>query len=225
MPAVGGRVEQDGLLLRAVVKRWGDLEVLRGIDLGIAPSRLVRIKGANGAGKTTLLRIAAGLIRPDGGLVTMYGLDPEQERRAFLRRLGFVSAGDRGLYPRLSARRHLELCADLALLDGGARSDAVERAVGEFALGPFAARGAQRLSLGQRQRVKLAMAFLHRPDVVLLDEPANSLDDEGIAVLAESLERLKARGGAALWCAPSATDPPLPFDDRLVLAQGHLVPE
>jgi len=94
-----------------------------------------------------------------------------------------------------------------------------------FSLGGFADREAQRLSLGQRQRLKLSLGFVHEPDVVLLDEPANSLDDEGIALLAENLERLKARGGAALWCAPSATDPPLPFDERLVLAGGALAPE
>ena len=94
-----------------------------------------------------------------------------------------------------------------------------------FAMGSFAERMAQRLSLGQRQRVKLALAFLHSPDLVLLDEPANSLDDEGIALLGSGLEALKARGGAALWCAPSATDPPLPFDERLVLEAGGLHPE
>ena len=66
------------------------------------------------------------------------------------------------------------------------------------------------------------MAFVHSPDVVLLDEPANSLDDDGIAALTRGLERLKARGGAALSMAPSAIDAPIPFDERFVLSSGAL---
>jgi ABC-2 type transport system ATP-binding protein len=213
------------LALSAIEKRWGTLEVLRGVDLVVEPGRLVRVKGANGAGKTTLLRIAGGLTRPDAGMVAVGGLEPEHDRRAFMGRLGFVSAGDRGLYPRLSVRRHLLLGADLGLLPADAGRAAVERMIGAFEMHAFADRMAQRLSLGQRQRVKLALAFLHSPDLVLLDEPANSLDDDGIALLGAGLEALKARGGAALWCAPSATDPPLPFDERLVLEGGGLRPE
>ena len=226
MQGTEARVPDEGLLhLRSIEKRWGPLDVLRSIDLRLEGGHLLRVKGANGAGKTTLLRIAAGLIRPDGGGVTLRGLDPEHDRRAYLSRLGFVSAGDRGLYPRLSVRRHLLLCADLGLLGADERRAAAERTIEAFAMGAFADRVAQRLSLGQRQRAKLAMAFLHEPDVVLLDEPANSLDDDGIALLAANLEALRARGGAALWCAPSATDPPLPFDERLVLRGGGLEPE
>jgi ABC-2 type transport system ATP-binding protein len=219
-------VDGDALLwLGGIAKRWGDHEVLRGIDLDVDPGRLIRIKGANGAGKTTLLRITAGLLLPDAGLVSLAGRHPERQRRDFLRRLGFISAGDRALYPRLSARRHLQLCADLALLGRRERRAAVHDAIDAFSLAEFADRGSQRLSLGQRQRVRLAMGFVHNPSVVLLDEPANSLDDDGIAVLAGALERLRGRGGAAVWCAPSTTDPPLPFDERLVLADGVLVSE
>jgi ABC-type multidrug transport system ATPase subunit len=228
MPMQGteARVPGEGLLhLRAVEKRWGANHVLRSIDLRLEAGHLLRVKGANGAGKTTMLRIASGLIRPDGGAVALSGLDPERDRRAYLSRLGFVTAGDRGLYPRLSVRRHLLLGADLGLLAADERAAAVERTIEAFAMGGFADRVAQRLSLGQRQRAKLALAFLHEPDVVLLDEPANSLDDDGIALLAANLEALRGRGGAALWCAPSATDPPLPFDDRLVLRDGSLQPE
>lgn len=210
------------LELSAVAKRWGPLEVLRGVDLAVEAGSLVRVKGANGAGKTTLLRIAAGLIRPDAGVVAVGGLEPEHDRREFMTRLGFVSAGDRGLYPRLSVRSHLRLGADLGLIAARERRAAVERVIDAFAMGAFADRMAQRLSLGQRQRVKLALAFLHTPDLVLLDEPVNSLDDDGIALLSASLEALRSRGGAALWCAPSATDPPLPFDERLVLDGGGL---
>ena len=69
------------------------------------------------------------------------------------------------------------------------------------------------------------MAFLHRPEVLLLDEPANSLDDHGLALLHGRLDELRARGGAAVWCAPSAGEDDVSFDARYVLADGALVPE
>jgi ABC-type multidrug transport system ATPase subunit len=185
----------------------------------------VRVKGHNGAGKTTLLRIASGLIRPDGGTVTRRGLDPERDRRAYLAGLGYLSTGDRGLYARLSPRQHLELCADLALTTPDLRGGIVDRAIERFGLAAFVDRRVERSSTGQRQRVRLALAFLHEPVVVLLDEPANSLDDGGLVILSDALERLKRRGGGALWCAPSATDPPIPFDERHILEGAVLAPE
>ena len=211
--------------LGGVVKAWAGRSVLSGIDVRLPPGRLIRIKGANGAGKTTLLRIAAGLVRPDAGSVRLRDLHPERDRTSFVGAVGFLSAGDRGLYSRLSARRHLELAYDLSLAERRRRRPAVEAAIEQFALEPFAGRRVDRVSTGQRQRTRLALTFLHAPEVVLLDEPANSLDDAGIAVLGGALERLRERGGGAIWCAPSATDPPLPFDERFVLHDGALHPE
>ena len=113
------RAADDLLVLHGIRKRWGKSPVLEGVDLSVARGALVSISGANGTGKTTLLRIAAGLIHPDSGEVALDGLHPERDRRAFLGRLGFLSAGDRTLYARLSPRRHLDLGARLALLPAG----------------------------------------------------------------------------------------------------------
>jgi ABC-type multidrug transport system ATPase subunit len=217
---------RDGLLeLRGLTKGWGGRVVLRQLDLAVAPGRLVRVKGPNGAGKTTLLRIAAGLMSADAGTVSLAGLDPEHQRRGYISRVGFVSAGDRGLWARLSARRHLELCADLALLPATRRRAVVDRAIETFALESFADRRVERTSMGQRQRLRIALAFLHEPDIVLLDEPASSLDDDGVETLARALEALRARSGAALWCAPATVDADIPFDERHVLAEGRVRPE
>ena len=195
----------------------------RDVDLSVPRGALVSISGANGTGKTTLLRIAAGLIHPDSGEVTLDGLHPERDRRAFLGRLGFLSAGDRTLYARLSARRHLDLGARLALLPAGARAAAIERALGVFALDDFADRRVDRLSMGQRQRVRLAMTFVHDPALILLDEPANSLDQEGLEVLAIP-RAVRRRGGAAVWCAPDGIPTPMASDTALRLAEGRLRP-
>src|SRR5687768_8512983 len=213
------------LALRGIVKSWGPRRVLAGVDLTLPPGALVRVKGANGAGKTTLLRVVAGLVRPEGGTVRLHDLEPERDRRHFMARLGFLSAGDGGLYSRLSAWQHLRLCADLALIPRERREQAMLDAAGAFDLEGFADRPVQRISTGQRQRTRLAIAFLHQPDVALLDEPANSLDDHGLALLDRQLTRLRDRGGAALWCAPSAGEDAIEFHSRYVLHDGHLVAE
>jgi ABC-type multidrug transport system ATPase subunit len=219
------RAADDLLVLHGIRKRWRKSPVLEGVDLSLARGALVSISGANGTGKTTLLRIAAGLIHPDSGEVALDGLHPERDRRAFLGRLGFLSAGDRTLYARLSPRRHLDLGARLALLPPGNRAAAIERALGVFALDDFADRRVDRLSMGQRQRVRLAMTFVHDPAVILLDEPANSLDQEGLDVLAAYLEQLRSRGGAAVWCGPTGIPVPMASDTALRLAEGRLRPE
>jgi ABC-type multidrug transport system ATPase subunit len=210
------------LELADIHKSWGNRPILVGVDLAARRGTLVAVSGANGIGKTTLLRIAAGLIHPDGGEVAIDGLHPERDRRAYLSRLGFLSAGDRGLYARLSARRHLDLAARLAFLPTRERAPSVERALDLFELDGNADRRVDRLSTGQRQRVRLAMTFVHNPELVLLDEPANSLDSDGLDVLARYLELVRERGGAAVWCAPDGGGVPAQADTMLRLEEGRL---
>src|SRR5207253_3292930 len=105
------------LALNEVSKTWrGGGAVLQDVTLELRPGESVAVAGANGAGKTTLLRIAAALILPDSGTVTAGGFDPERDRTEFQRRIGFLSAGNSGLYGRLTAEHHLEFVARLALM-------------------------------------------------------------------------------------------------------------
>jgi ABC-2 type transport system ATP-binding protein len=212
--------------VEGVVKRWPRSErpVLAGVDLAIEPGEVVSVVGRNGCGKTTLLRIAAGLIAPDEGSVRIGGLDPERERRACHRRLGFVSAGTSALYARLTVDHHLELWSRLALLPRAERKPAIARAVEQFELGDLRRQRTDRISMGQRQRLRLALGFMHAPQLVLLDEPANSLDDEAIGVLAAAIDDVRARGGAAVVCSPSGVQDALWVDRRLVLSGGRLEP-
>jgi ABC-type multidrug transport system ATPase subunit len=215
----------DGLLeLRAIHKRWkgNPQPVLEGVDLALHGGTCTWVGGRNGAGKTTLLRIAGGLIGPDSGSVSLNGLDPESERGQFVKRVGLLSAGDRGIYARFSPRKHLGWMTRLAFVPFGLRADYVERAIELFELTPIADRRADRLSLGQRQRLRLAMTFIHHPDLVLLDEPLNSLDDEGVAVLLQAVEAHKARGGAAMWCSPPSDQRQIEFDRKYLLVDGLL---
>jgi ABC-type multidrug transport system ATPase subunit len=191
------------LALRGVSKRWhkDQTPVLEDVDLDVDIGTSTWIGGRNGVGKTTLLRIAAGLIDPDRG-----------------------PAGDRGLYARLTVRRQLTFWARIAMVDRRAVAGVVEEAIDAFALRELAGRRVDRMSMGQRQRVRIAMTFLAEPEVVLLDEPLTSLDSEGAAILGRAIDALLDRGGALLWCSPEGERLDRRFDAKLILEQGRLVP-
>ena len=214
------------LTLEGVVKQWKgmDAPVLDGVDLELDAGSVIAIRGRNGTGKTTLLRAASGMIVPDAGQVRIAGIDPERERRAFQRRVGFVSAGNAALYARLSVDDHLGMWARLALLPRAERGRAITRALDRFELDELRGRRVDRLSMGQRQRLRLSLGFLHDPDVVLLDEPENSLDDEAVALLAQAIAEVRDRGGAAVICSPSGVHDALSFDRTLDLVEGQLRP-
>lgn len=198
--------------------------VLHRVDLTVERGELVHVSGRNGAGKTTLLRVAAGLLAPDEGEVCVFDRSPERERREVQRRIGFLSAGTGGIYARLTVNQHLELWGRLALLSRQARREGVEQAIEDFQLHDLRRRRLDRMSMGQRQRVRLSMAFLHAPDLVLLDEPANSLDEPGLELLAAAAGRTLARGGAVIYCAPSGVAHGLVHDRRLEVRDGGVYP-
>ena len=214
------------LELHGITKRWPRLDapVLDAADLVLHAGTRTWIGGRNGIGKTTLLRIAAGLIGADAGTVRLAGLDPVADRRAFQARTSFLSAGTGGLYARLTVEWHLSWWGRIALLSAGRRRRAAEEALRWFDLAELTGRRVDRLSMGQRQRLRLAGAFLPEPDVVLLDEPRNSLDAEGLAILAGAVEQAVARGAAVVWCAPTGEEEKVDFDRRLLLERGRLVP-
>jgi ABC-type multidrug transport system ATPase subunit len=212
------------LLVDTVTKRWprqGDA-VLRDIDLMLAPGQLAWLSGENGAGKTTLLRVIAGIIAPDRGTVCVCGLQAGSERREYQRLIGLLTAGNSGLYARMTVRQHLDYWGRLAMMPAKERIERVDEFIERFTLGTLAKRRMDRMSMGQRQRVRIAMTFLHRPRLILLDEPANSLDTEGREVLIGAVERHQSEGGATLWCSPAGDELGMTVDRKLVLMAGAL---
>lgn len=214
------------LQVRGVSKRFprAPLPVLDRVDLSLAPGDAVLIGGRNGAGKTTLLRMLSGLLAPDEGAVELNGLSPERNRRAYQSRIGFLSAGTSGLYARLTVRQHLAYWSRLAFIPRPNRHAIIEASLDDFDLRGLAARRVDRMSMGQRQRVRIAMTFLHAPALVLLDEPASSLDTEGTALLRRAAIRTVAGGGALVCCSPQDDTAGIRFDRVYHVRDGHLVP-
>lgn len=200
-------------------RRWA---VLRDIDLQVHAGTAICISGGNGAGKTTLLRIGTGILAPDSGSVSVDGIRGGGNWREYHKRIGYLSAGDRGLYARLTARDHLVYWTKLAFMPRADRKPAVEEALVRFGLAELAARRVERLSQGQRQRLRLALTLLHRPKVLFLDEPRNSLDADGLNVLSDAARDVLARGGSIIWCSPFGEEQPITFDRRLIIETGTL---
>ncbi len=214
------------LVLEGVSKQWRQQDpLLEGIDLALPPGTVALVVGRNGAGKTTLLRIVAGLIAADRGVVRLNGLSARKDRREYQRRVGFLAAGSTGLYARLTVAQHLEYWARLALVPSAERRRRIGAVLERFGLGGIASGRADRISMGQRQRLRLALAFLHGPALVLFDEPWTSLDDEALQLLNDAVTEFATTGGSGIFCAPTGHDLDLiPADCVYALENGRLGP-
>jgi ABC-2 type transport system ATP-binding protein len=171
-------------------RRYGDLVALDGVSFAVPDGTIVGFVGPNGAGKTTAMRIALGVLEPDGGEVRWRGRPVDADAR---RRFGYMPE-ERGLYPKMKA---LEQLAYLARLHGLTKNDARRRAsevVGVLGVAERAGDRVESLSLGNQQRVQLAAALVHEPDLLVLDEPFSGLDPIGVDVLSGVLRAQADRG-------------------------------
>jgi len=161
--------------IRGLVKRFGGRPAVDGIDLSIAPGELHAILGPNGAGKTTTLRIVAGLLKPDAGSVRVMGYDvlaaPEDAKRV----LAFLP-DDPLLYAKLRPLEYLEFVAGLWSLEPQAARDRAQRLLEWLGLGDRTGEMIEGFSRGMRQKLALAGALIHEPQVMILDEPLTGLD-------------------------------------------------
>lgn len=163
------------------------------------------------------MRIVAGMLEADTGTVRVCGLEHEAHGQRYRRALGVASAGNVGLYARLGVRAHLDFFARIAFVTPAEREARIRAVTSAFALDELGPQRVDRLSMGQRQRVRLAAAFLHGPPLVLLDEPATSLDERGTGLLADAVHAHLAAGRSAVWFGPSGSVLPVTPHVRLAL--------
>jgi ABC-2 type transport system ATP-binding protein len=179
--------------VRGLVKRYGELTAVAGVDLTVNAGDVYGYLGPNGAGKTTSLRMMLGLIRPSAGTVRLFGRDPMETVAALDGVAGFVEAP--AFYPYLTGRRNLEL---LAAFDGGAAPKRIDRALETVELTDRAGDRVGGYSHGMRQRLGIAAALLRDPQLLLLDEPATGLDPAGMRDMRILIRRLADQGMTVL---------------------------
>ena len=175
--------------VRDIQKSYGDLRAVDGVTFEVGHGEFFGILGPNGAGKTTTLEIMEGLREPDGGEVTVLGLRPWPRNPALLPRIG-VQLQATSFFERLTAREQLRTFADLYRVPAK-RADEMLELVG---LTSSAATRTEKLSGGQAQRLSIACALVHRPDLLFLDEPTGALDPQARRNLWDLLRAIAAEG-------------------------------
>ena len=203
--------------IRGLVKRFGPVTAVDGLSFDVSPGTVTGFLGPNGAGKTTTLRILLGLVTPDSGTATINGHVYRQLPEP-LHQVGAVLEAT-GFHPGRTARAQLRVQALAAHADESRAEDVLDlvglTAAADRRIGGF--------SLGMRQRLGLATALLADPEVLILDEPANGLDPEGVRWLRGLLRGFAAEGGTVLVSSHLLAEVAQTVDSVVIIDSGRLV--
>jgi ABC-2 type transport system ATP-binding protein len=183
------------LELQDLARRYGDVVALDGISFSVQAGQMFGFVGPNGAGKTTTMRIVLGVLAPDRGEVLFDGRPVTFSRRA---RFGYMPE-ERGLYPKMRVRDQLVYFGRLHGIDAADAAAAADRWIARLGLSARAGDRVEQLSLGNQQRVQLATAMVHDPELLVLDEPFSGLDPVGVDVLSGVLADYAAGGVPVLF--------------------------
>ncbi|MCL7972222.1 MAG: ABC transporter ATP-binding protein [marine benthic group bacterium] len=185
------------IVLEGLTKRYGDFTAVGGVDLEVEGSQIFGLLGPNGAGKTTTLRMIAGILKPDSGRVLVGGHDNVAEPMAARRILGFVP--DRPfVYDKLTGAELLRFSAGLYGLQGPEIERRIDELLALWDLSPWKDQLVESYSHGMRQKLIISSALIHRPRVLVVDEPMVGLDPRSAWLLKDVLRRFADGGGTAL---------------------------
>ena len=173
-------------------KSYGAIQALQHVNFEIQDGECVGLLGPIGAGKSTLLKILTGSLQPDEGKVHFDGLDVMRHTRQIQRQIGYLPENV-PLYPELSVQRYLKLMADLHRIPSNKQRQAIAEAVHATGLSAYLIQSISKLSRGERQRVGLALAILHKPQILILDEPMTGLESDEIGEIRDLIRRLAQR--------------------------------
>jgi ABC-2 type transport system ATP-binding protein len=205
-----------------LVKRFGDLEAVNDISLTLPRGEFFAVLGPNAAGKTTTIRIIAGLIKPTSGVARVAGFDIQKQPLEARRRLAYVPDFP-FLYDKLTPWEFLRFTGQLFQMDEGRIRSAADELIARFNLQPYLGKQIEGLSHGTRQRVAIASALLHAPEVFVLDEPMVGLDPHHARVLKDLLKE-KSRQGMTIFISTHQLSVAEEMADRIgIIHQGRLI--
>lgn len=209
------------LAVRELHKTYGSIRALRGVSFDLPAATVVGLLGPNGAGKSTTIKIVTGSIPPDRGSVEIAGQGVESKPAAARARIGYLPESA-PLYPEMRVIDLLRFRCRLFGLPAKSAKAAIEREIGRCWLAEVRNRRIGQLSKGYRQRVGLATALVHDPDIVILDEPSNGLDPSQIRAMRE-LVRSLGENKLVLLSSHILAEVELTCDRVLLLARGELL--
>ena len=161
--------------LDKLTRKYGDFTAVDDVSFAISPGEIVGLLGHNGAGKTTIMKMITGYLEPTSGSATVDGIDVVSDRRKVQRKIGYLPENC-PVYPEMTVIDYLDYSASLRGIKANARSAMITEAISRTGLKEKATWPIAKLSRGYRQRTGVAQAILHRPDILILDEPTNGLD-------------------------------------------------
>ncbi len=203
-----------------LTKSYGPIEALCGVTFHIAPGEIVGLLGPNGAGKTTAIKILTGYLQPDDGTVTVNGLDVLTHAREVQAQIGYLPESA-PLYPELSVQAYLGMIAELRQIPEDEQRAHLSEAIYATGLADHLARPIGQLSKGFRQRVGLAQAILHRPRLLILDEPTLGLDPTQIIEVRRLIRRL-AKHSTVLFSTHILSEVEALCDRVIILMNGQI---
>ncbi|GIK40692.1 MAG: gliding motility-associated ABC transporter ATP-binding subunit GldA [Chloroflexota bacterium] len=203
-----------------VTKSYGPIEALRGVTFNVAAGEVVGLLGPNGAGKSTAIKIITGYLQPDSGEVKVDGLDVLAHTREVQARLGYLPE-NAPLYPELSVQTYLRMMADLREIPREEQPARLSEAIYATGLTEHLTRPIGQLSKGFRQRVGLAQAILHKPKLLILDEPTVGLDPTQIIEIRNLIRRL-ARHSTILFSSHILPEVEAVCDRVIIIMNGQV---
>ena len=202
-------------------KSFGKVKAVRGISFEVRDGEITGLLGPNGAGKTTTLRMLYSLLPPDEGEISIDGLDPTRDAMAIKRTLGVVP-DSRGLYTRMSARENIAYFGKLHGMPVKEIKLRIEELVETLDMADFIERRTEGFSQGQRVKVAIARAMVHKPQTVLLDEPSNGLDVMSTRALRRYILSLKNAGHSVVLSTHIMQEVAALCDRIVIIANGKI---
>jgi ABC-2 type transport system ATP-binding protein len=208
-----------------VVKQYGSVTALAGLDFTVRSGEIYGLLGPNGAGKSTMIKIINGLTEPTSGSVKVLGYDPSANPVEVKSAIGYVSETSM-LYDSLSPRDFFEFVASVRKMDQRVANERVSRLAAAFGLGEFYDSPIATLSMGTKQKVSVVAALMHEPPLLLLDEPLNGLDAKSSRILKDLISLHTSRNGGAVLFSTHIMEVAEHICTRIgIIYQGRIVAE
>jgi len=205
-----------------ISKHYGDVHAVSDMSLNVRKGEIYGFLGLNGAGKTTTIRMLLGMIRPTSGVAFINGKKISIDNTELWKSVGSLVEIPYS-YPELTVRENLEIIRRLSFI---ADKKAIDNVIDKLQLGTYANRKAKNLSLGNNQRLGLAKALIHNPEILLLDEPTNGLDPAGIYEIREMLSDLALNHGVTIFISSHILGEISRFATRIgIIHEGKLMKE
>ncbi|NQT33619.1 ABC transporter ATP-binding protein [bacterium] len=216
------QASRTAISFSAVTKQYGSVTAVNELTLDLAPGELFGFLGPNGAGKTTAIKMAAGLVRPTSGQILISGFDIQTKSLDAKRLFGFVPDNPY-IYESLTGREFLHYCAGLYRLGYFKTEKRVSELSEQFGIGSWIDKRAGEYSHGMKQRIVMASAFLHEPEIVLIDEPMIGLDPAAVRMVKQVMKDFCSYGGTLFFSTHTLSNAEQICDRIGIINEGRLI--